>query len=99
MNALTAKPTSPPKMNIFEFELNIQFAEKIGGDYALGYQRGLKRRFHGETFSTEDLHLKWMKIGIDDDYRPELGIGYRDGFAGRPPMHKRRLELEDGLTV
>ena len=87
MNAVTARNATSSKMSVIEFELNIQFAQKIGGDYFIGYKRGLSRRFYGDNFGTDELHSKWMRIGIEDNYRPELGIGYRDGFAGKPPMY------------
>jgi len=49
-------------------------------DYWRGYMRGLRRAYHGENFGTQEDHLKWMAL-IDDDYRKELGRGYRDGYT------------------
>ena len=50
-------------------------------DYWMGYQRGLRRRFHGETFGTEEEHELWMSsINAEDKQRQERGQGYRDGY-------------------
>lgn len=54
--------------------------QKIDSDrseYWAGFQRGLRRNFHGENFGTEDEHEKWMNPG---DHRKQLGTGYRAGF-------------------
>jgi len=51
-------------------------------DYWHGYQRGLRRRYHGENFGTEDEHALWMAaIDSDDESRSARGQGYRDGFV------------------
>ena len=50
-------------------------------DYWMGKQRGLRRRFHGENFGTEDEHELWMaSIDSDDESRSARGRGYRDGY-------------------
>lgn len=58
-----------------------QAFRKIGEnpDYWRGFIRGLRRRYHGEDFGTAEEHRTWMAM-IDDEYRKELGRGYRDGF-------------------
>ena len=73
-------------MNESKFKTYMEAARSLGGDYSSGYQRGLRRHYHGEDFGTEAEHQKWLTL---DDYRQELGDGYRDGFAGNPPrgMH------------
>ncbi len=48
-------------------------------DYWRGYIRGLRRRYHGEKFGTDEEHEQWMNM-IDDKDREELGRGYRDGY-------------------
>jgi hypothetical protein len=53
-------------------------------DYAAGYQRGLRRHFHGEAFGTEAEHEQWLALQHDET-RAELARGYRDGFAGIEP--------------
>jgi len=68
-----------------EFVSRIDQSPIIGGDYGAGYQRGLRRLYHGDNFGTEQEHLQWMDLGTEGDLREELGRGYRDGFEGRPP--------------
>ena len=53
-------------------------------DYAAGYQRGLRRHFHGESFGTAAEHEHLLALE-HDEIRAELGRGYRDGFAGIEP--------------
>jgi hypothetical protein len=54
-------------------------AEKLaGGAYLKGYQRGLRRHYHGSSYGTEQEHHHWLSHEI-------LGRGYRDGFAGHQP--------------
>jgi hypothetical protein len=72
-------------MNRNEFVSRMSHAEAIGGDYGRGYQRGLRRLYHGDRFGTEQEHETWLGLGTGDDPREELGRGYRDGFEGRPP--------------
>ena len=51
-------------------------------DYWQGYQRGLRRRFHGEKFGTDEEHVLWMSLADDSDpARAERGEGYRDGYV------------------
>ncbi len=52
--------------------------------YSQGYQRGLRRHYHGEQFGTEAEHEQWLAL---DGHHQELGDGYRDGFAGQPPRY------------
>lgn len=53
-------------------------------EYWMGYQRGLRRRYHGEAFGTPEEHALWMAMAEDaDGVRAERGRGYRDGFEGR----------------
>ena len=47
-------------------------------DYWAGYQRGLRRAFHGERFGTDAEHQLWLSLSDD---RAELGRGYRDGLT------------------
>ena len=48
-------------------------------DYWRGYIRGLRRRYHGNNFGTDEEHEQWMNM-IDDEDREQLGRGYRDGY-------------------
>lgn len=56
-------------------------------EYWAGYQRGLRRNYHGETFGTASEHTMWLSLAdnhMDDDTRRFRGIGYRAGFDGLP---------------
>jgi hypothetical protein len=52
-------------------------------DYWQGYQRGLRRAYHGEDFGTEDEHALWLSLADEEDDRSRRarGEGYRDGLA------------------
>lgn len=50
------------------------------GDFKKGYQRGLRKKYHGENFGTAEEHEKWLLLGLDGDHRVELGEGYRAGY-------------------
>jgi hypothetical protein len=73
-----------------EFQTNMRAAKTFQGlsvvadesDFWTGYQRGLRRHYHGEKFGTPIEHSKWMSL-IHDDIRRELGLGYRMGFEGQ----------------
>lgn len=88
-------------MNESEFKALARHARRLSGDYATGYQRGLRRHYHGEAFGTEELHALWSRMGLDGDYREELGRGYRDGCDGKIPEPKlgRPMEIENGRRV
>jgi hypothetical protein len=69
-----------------EFRTLALEGEAVGGDYAAGYRRGLRRLYHGERFGTEEEHARYMALLGDPDLsRSEIGRGYRDGLAGRRP--------------
>ena len=65
-----------------QFKSYIAATKNLGGDYGAGYRRGIRRHYHGEQFGTDDEHEQWLGL---KDYQQELGDGYRDGFAGKPP--------------
>ena len=67
-----------------EFQRLMRLAKLAPGDYSAGYQRGLRRLYHGENFGTAAEHEKWLALGLDDP-RADQGNGYRDGFAGKWP--------------
>lgn len=72
-------------MDEHEFVRRMNQARVMGGDYAAGYQRGLRRLYHGEGFGAPEEHRQWMALGRAGDTREDLGRGYRDGFTGRAP--------------
>lgn len=83
-------------MNENTFKTYMSQARVISSDYTTGYQRGLRRHYHGEKFGTEAEHEQFMALGLITENmnskqavlsasRSELGRGYRDGFDGLPP--------------
>jgi hypothetical protein len=80
------------------FRQYMSAAKQIAGDYGRGYQRGLRRHHHGEKFGTATEHRQWMGLAKDEP-RAELGQGYRDGFAGRPPREPAADTTEEATTL
>lgn len=72
-------------MDEAQFQSLARRARLLKSDYGVGYQRGLRRHFHGERFGTAEEHATWSRLGLDGDPRTELGRGYRDGLAGKEP--------------
>ena len=48
-------------------------------DFWRGFQRGLRRLYHGENFGTVEEHEKFLNCR-DGEYRKQLQAGYRAGF-------------------
>ena len=68
-------------------------------EFWTGFQRGLRRKFHGENFGTDEEHEKWMSLTLDDTRR-QLGIGYRLGFHyGEIPPEPKRIREMLNLTT
>ena len=59
-------------------------AKMLNSEYGTGYQRGLRRYYHGEKFGKPEEHAALLQIQTNE-CRMELGRGYRDGFAGKVP--------------
>lgn len=60
-----------------------QGIEPARTEYWIGYQRGLRRAFHGENFGTAEEHALWLAaVESDDVLRQQRGQGYRDGLKG-----------------
>lgn len=55
-------------------------------EYWAGYQRGLRRKYHGDAFGSVAEHNLWFSLADEtgDDTRRFRGIGYRAGFDGLP---------------
>lgn len=73
-------------MNKSTFESEMRRAQTMATlerpDYWAGYQRGLRRKYHGESFGTDQEHELWLSLGDDlDKTRAERGRGYRDAFS------------------
>ncbi len=79
-------------MNKSEFQTNMTGAESFRTlspetaeqDFWTGYQRGLRRNYHGEKFGTADEHKLWLSLADEphDTSRKMRGLGYRAGFDG-----------------
>ena len=78
-------------MNEYEFRHNMLGAKSLSesskspdsDDFWIGYQRGLRRLYHGKNFGTLEEHILWMSLIDDRDKSREMrGAGYRFGFAG-----------------
>lgn len=48
-------------------------------DFWQGFQRGLRRLYHGEKFGTSDEHQKFLNCR-NGEYRRDLQTGYRAGY-------------------
>ena len=74
------------KMDRKTFELEMMRAKTFmmtgeDYDYWAGYEKGLRRRFKGENFGTDDEHELWLSLAdSDDDMRRNRGRGYHAGF-------------------
>jgi len=52
-----------------------------GAEYWQAYQRGLRRRYYGKRFGTDEMHHVWMVMAESGDpVRAKRGKGYRDGY-------------------
>lgn len=74
------------KMDRKTFELEMMRAKTfmmIGEDYDYwaGYEKGLRRRFKGENFGTDNEQELWLSLAnSDDDMRRNRDRGYHAGF-------------------
>lgn len=74
-------------MDFERFKKEMQMAEHMAKtdvereSYWRGYQRGLRRAYHGEKFGTPDEHQKFLKlVNSLDESRRETGRGYADAL-------------------
>jgi len=75
-----------------EFQRNMAGGKTLAGlsdvpdvYYWEGYQRGIRRNYHGENFGTADEHHLWLSLSAEIvEDRRFRGIGYRAGFDGLP---------------
>ncbi len=68
------------------FEQNMNYAKtmhSIGeqSEYWNGYMRGLRRRYHGENFGTEEEHQLWLTANGDDTH-DQRSAGYKVCYFG-----------------
>ena len=84
----------------FEHEMNrgqtFQKLETDRAEYWTGYQRGLRRAYHGESFGTAEEHALWLGLQITTGTTlyggrggKDTGTGWR-GNAGRLRAIARR---------
>ena len=82
----TTRVVHEPGANDLEFGRLVTEAEGIGGDYASGYLRGVRRWYYGESFGTAEEHERMMTLDAQGDpSREAIARGYRDGYAGARP--------------
>jgi hypothetical protein len=74
-------------MDFERFKKEMQMAEHMAKadvereSYWRGYQRGLRRAYHGEKFGTLEEHRKYLDaINSFDEERKETGRGYSDAL-------------------
>lgn len=64
--------------------------------YWNGYQRGIRRAFHGNSFGTEDEHGQWCVLICEiNPRRQSLGHGYRDGLKGKAKKLTEIFEMRN----
>lgn len=70
-------------------------------DYWRGFQRGLRRGFHGEIFGTDGEHELWLRLADDgdDEETRDRGRGYRDGLRACAIADDGPLLTESKLGV
>jgi len=64
-----------PDMNEATFQSELRRCETMRrfvtepteADFYVGYMRGLRRRYHGEKFGTEEEHQLWLTLAESDD--------------------------------
>jgi hypothetical protein len=57
--------------------------DPLVADYWMGYMRGLRRKYHGKKFGTDEEHKAWgMAVTSDDESTQRRGMGYLAGCAG-----------------
>ena len=61
-------------------------------EYWQGFQRGLRRSYHGENFGTAEEHENYMNCRRGE-YRFDIQTGYRAGY------HYEQLKLDDSADV
>lgn len=71
---------------------SLQSVDPDRSDFWRGFQRGLRRLYHGEDFGTPEEHAKWMDCR-NGDYRRELQTGYRVGF------YRDQIQVESGSDI
>ena len=57
----------------------LQRLDSDRSEFWVGFQRGLRRLYHGENFDTDQMHEKWMNCA-QGEYRKWQQVGYRVGY-------------------
>jgi len=71
---------------------SMQSIDHDRADFWRGFQRGIRRSFHGENFGTQEEHEKFYNCR-DGEYRRDLQTGYRAGY------HYDELKIDDADDV
>lgn len=71
---------------------SMQSVDHDRADFWRGFQRGIRRMYHGENFGTQEEHDKFYNCR-DGEYRMQLQTGYRAGF------HRDQLKLESEADI
>jgi hypothetical protein len=82
-------------MNAEEFISLLEETALFPSDYASGYQRGLRRAYHGKTFGTAEEHAKFL--AMREGARAAIGIGYVHGFSGATPLWRAEITTTESL--
>jgi len=59
--------------------ISMQSVDPDQADFWRGFQRGIRRLYHGDNFGTDQEHTQWMECA-DGEYRKQLQTGYRAGY-------------------
>jgi len=81
----------------------MQSLDRDRADFWRGFQRGLRRLYHGEKFGTPEEHQNFLNCRAGE-FRQQLQTGYRAGFYRDElrldgPEDVRRLREILGLSV
>lgn len=92
-NSSLAREKGGVKMDFERFKKEMALAETMAKtdvereNYWRGYQRGLRRAYHGDKFGTIEEHQKYLEaVNSPDEGRRETGRGYADALQdwGKP---------------
>ena len=70
----------------------------LSADFWTAYMRGLRRKYHGNTFGTKHQHDLWrLSAHSDDPQRRARGEGYAAGILGKTTTEA--IEILDNLNL
>lgn len=82
---------------------SLQSVDPDRSDFWRGFQRGLRRLYHGENFGTQEEHQKFLNCR-DGEYRRDIQTGYRVGFYRDETQIESEFDIQQlrkllGLSV